>query len=61
MVFATHVEMTPDLKFRCYGTFIRTRIEQAQKKVGSELQNSINATAHMTMSQPPKVRIDADV
>ena len=50
--------MMPQLNFRWYTTFIPTRIEQAQKKVGSELQNSINATAHMTMSQPPKVRID---
>ena len=50
--------MMPHLNFRWYTTFVRTRIEQAQTKVGSELQISINATAHMTMSQPPKVRID---
>ena len=46
--------MMPHLNFRWYTTLIQTRIEQAQKKVGSELQISINATSYMIILQPPK-------
>ena len=40
-----------------YSTAISIRIDQEHKKVGSELQISINATAHMAIIQPPKARI----